>query len=276
MSRLLPPTIPRPSDCQSSQSLRYSTAASESESSEVWFNGESPTQSDFSDLQTNLMAKRGSSDAPRIEVDSSPERDRDRKAKQSLVNAKVEMNKSPLACLIAFWDWYLRKLDEEPLKTKGLTAGFLGMVSEALSRRLAQRPVLSDKGAYVRQLLLGLFYRAPLLHLWLSVLGRLFKDWEQRSLKTVLAKIAIHEGFYDPLYTVSYMYLLGRLDGRTHRRQLEQIQINFLPALRGQYRVWPMVQFLNFMLVPPRLSVGFVHAVAVFMNALITWRAKSR
>eukprot|EP00929_Paragymnodinium_shiwhaense_P034338 TRINITY_DN18706_c0_g1_i2.p2 TRINITY_DN18706_c0_g1~~TRINITY_DN18706_c0_g1_i2.p2 ORF type:complete len:101 (+),score=13.51 TRINITY_DN18706_c0_g1_i2:55-357(+) len=69
-------------------------------------------------------------------------------------------------------------------------------------------------------------------------------------------------------------YLLGRLDGRGHADVLAQLRTNLVPAVKRNYQVWPLVQLVNFLYVPPRLSVAFIQTIAIVMNALLTWRAR--
>lgn len=176
--------------------------------------------------------------------------------------------------LAAAWAWYLRQLDSRPLATKSSTAAVLGVISEALSRRLSNKPLLADFRSYRRQLLLGLLWRAPLLHSWLTVLNRLFQGWEKRSLRTVLTKTLVHEVVFDPAGTAAYMYILGRLDGRSHTEQSAIVCAGLWAALRRSYQVWPAVNLLNFLLVPDGLAVLFSNGVGVIMNALLTLRAR--
>jgi len=182
-----------------------------------------------------------------------------------------------LSCCIAkAWAWYVSKLERQPLTAKGLTAGLLSIISEALSRTISGKKVVAQPTAYTKQFFLGLLWRSPLLHFWLCLLNRMFTTWDSKRLKTVLVKIMVHESFYDPFFLTTYMYLLGRLDGRSHRDLIVHVKANFVPAMKWQWKVWPLIQVINFLYIPSQLSVGYIQCVSVIMNALITLRARTK
>lgn len=174
------------------------------------------------------------------------------------------------------WDWYLCKLDERPVVTKGLSAAVLGMLSEVISRKLRGEQALEKWQAYVKQFLIGLIWR-PSLHFWYSALNRAFQRLNPKnpkSLLTLIAKTTVHEIMYHPISTVVYMYALRRLDGNAHSEVVAHVRKHFFEAQIKAYKVWPAMTMLNFLYVPQRLQVLFIGSVSVIMNALLTGFAK--
>eukprot|EP00929_Paragymnodinium_shiwhaense_P034337 TRINITY_DN18706_c0_g1_i1.p1 TRINITY_DN18706_c0_g1~~TRINITY_DN18706_c0_g1_i1.p1 ORF type:complete len:201 (+),score=49.30 TRINITY_DN18706_c0_g1_i1:55-657(+) len=175
---------------------------------------------------------------------------------------------------LSWWDWYLLKLDSQPLQTKCATSALLALLSNALSRRIEGQRIFDDFPAYAKNSFVAIIWRSPTLHYWIQALNAAFKGWDPKSLRTACVKVLVHEAVYDPLHAATYMYLLGRLDGRGHADVLAQLRTNLVPAVKRNYQVWPLVQLVNFLYVPPRLSVAFIQTIAIVMNALLTWRAR--
>mmetsp|Transcript_61850 Transcript_61850/g.113121 ORF Transcript_61850/g.113121 Transcript_61850/m.113121 type:complete len:200 (-) Transcript_61850:84-683(-) len=174
------------------------------------------------------------------------------------------------------WDWYLCKLDERPVVTKGFSAAVLGMLSEAISRKLRGERALIKWQAYVKQFIIGLIWR-PSLHFWYAALNRAFQALNPanpKSLLTLIAKVTVHEIVYHPISTVVYMYALRRLDGNPHSEVTAHVHQHFFEAQKKAYKVWPAMTMLNFLYVPQRLQVLFISAVSVIMNAVLTGFAK--
>lgn len=187
----------------------------------------------------------------------------------------VKVNQSPNV-LALYWDKYLEQLDKNPYMTRALTAGVLGACSESVVRVVKKEKLLANRAPYIRQFLLGLLWRGPLLTTWLRILSYIFRNWNQKQLKTVIAKVFVHETVWDSFFVASYMYLLGILDKRPSSEVAEMVKKQFWPALIAQYKVWPFVQILNFWVIPFKLQVGFNNVVGVFMNALVTYRASTK
>lgn len=175
-----------------------------------------------------------------------------------------------------YWDKYLVQLDTNPYITRALTAGVLGACSEGVVRVVKKENILAKRAPYIRQFLLGLLWRGPLLTTWLRILGHIFRNRNQKQFQTVVAKVFVHETVWDSFFVATYMYLLGILDRRPPSEVAELVKKQFWPTYTSQLKVWPFVQMLNFWVMPFKLQVGFNNVVGIFMNAWITYRASQQ
>lgn len=88
--------------------------------------------------------------------------------------------------------WYLKKLRDDPLKTKMLTSGSLAALQEFLASWIAKDR--NKHGHYFtsrvpKMAVYGAFISAPLGHVMISILQRMFAD--RTSLKSKIVQIII-------------------------------------------------------------------------------------
>eukprot|EP00929_Paragymnodinium_shiwhaense_P034339 TRINITY_DN18706_c0_g1_i3.p1 TRINITY_DN18706_c0_g1~~TRINITY_DN18706_c0_g1_i3.p1 ORF type:complete len:139 (+),score=16.20 TRINITY_DN18706_c0_g1_i3:55-471(+) len=65
---------------------------------------------------------------------------------------------------LSWWDWYLLKLDSQPLQTKCATSALLALLSNALSRRIEGQRIFDDFPAYAKNSFVAIIWRSPTLH----------------------------------------------------------------------------------------------------------------
>lgn len=168
------------------------------------------------------------------------------------------------------WAAYLSYLEREPLRTKAVTAGVLSAVSDLLAQRLSAPEASKariDWSSVAKQVAVGLALRGPVGHYWFAFLDRAFARWDQAALSTAVAKVLVDQAVMSPLFNWLYFYVMGALDGRTLDQVAAKVRTDFRPLMIANYRVWPLVNLVNFKLVPPQLRVLFGNLVGVLWTA---------
>jgi protein Mpv17 len=86
----------------------------------------------------------------------------------------------------------------------------------------------------------------------------------QVSTEVVLGKMALDQFVFAPAHMLYYMHMSGWLDGRSREEIGVKVSREFWPILVQNWKVWPLVSFINFKLVPPQLRVLTLNVVGVF------------
>jgi len=181
-----------------------------------------------------------------------------------------------LSKLNTLWDDYLEQLDKNPLVTKSLTAAFTSVISDVLTQYLTGTPLSTLNYTSIRnQLLIGLIFRGPVVHYWFIVLEEIFarlgygSKKASNSMPVVLGKVALDQLTFSPVFNLLYFYLIGLMEGRSLQYIHDKISREFVMVMMMNYKVWPLVNVLNFKYVPPQLRVLFGNIVGIFWTAYV-------
>lgn len=126
-----------------------------------------------------------------------------------------------------------------------------------------------------RQIFLSFVFRGPVMHYWTTFLNRQFAH-RKANLKTTVQKVLIHESVYDPFFTICFLFLLRITSGNGINVSMSGAKRDFQPALKSQYRVWPVIQLISYGFIPTKLQVLFLSTVAIFTNAYLTYLSKRK
>jgi len=187
-----------------------------------------------------------------------------------------------LSKLSSLWDEYLEQLERNPVMTKAVTAAVTSVISDVLAQALQGRSITDlDLTSTRNQALIGFFIRGPFVHYWYLILEHLFAQAgfgskkSAQSTPVVLAKVAVDQLTFSPLYNLFYFYVIGTMEGRSLDNIHDAIGRDFIPLMMTNYKVWPLVNILNFKYVPPQLRVLFGNIVSIFwMTYVITATTK--
>ncbi|RUS80955.1 hypothetical protein EGW08_011275 [Elysia chlorotica] len=105
----------------------------------------------------------------------------------------------------------------------------------------------------------------------LSAIGRSwykFLDavYVESTAKDVAAKVVLDELLMAPFVITSYIFALGLLEGNHLKNTHLKWRENFTMIYQVDLLVWPTIQLINVMLVPPYLRVPFINACTFLWN----------
>lgn len=179
------------------------------------------------------------------------------------------------------WESYLQSLDSNPIRTKALTSGALSALSDILAQILQNRLGKSgDAELKIRirnsvfQALVGIFYRAPVIHFWFEALDRIiFRSWTNSGWSTVLAKIFVNQTCFTPVFVSVYLMIYAKFMQNRSIREAFKSDLRWKGKLggilRANWKIWPIVGLISFRFVPPKLRVLFGNVVAIFWTIYI-------
>jgi len=187
-----------------------------------------------------------------------------------------------LSTLNNYWEKYLECLEKKPVETKAVTAGVLSVVSDVLAQKLAGTPLSNLNLDSVRnQFIIGLLIRGPLVHYWYKFMEYLFRRLgysaaQQQETPVVVGKVLLDQTVFSIPFNLLYFYAIGAMEGRPTSAVNEQVSREFMPLMIANYKVWPLVNLLNFKVIPPKLQVLFGNLVSIawMSYVILSTRAK--
>jgi protein Mpv17 len=174
------------------------------------------------------------------------------------------------------FNWYASKLDAHPVKTQGLTSGFLFFIGDITAQRYEHR-LDKSKGIdtsdrpYLALTRLaactsfGLFVLGPFGHHWYArldvVTNRLYAP---RSLKNVALKVLLDTAIFNPIFLVVFFTSVSLLEGLTVHDIGRKLYRDFVPSYAVDCSVWPPIQTINFRFVPVKFQLLVVNLGCYF------------
>jgi len=170
---------------------------------------------------------------------------------------------------LTLWQRYLRQLALRPVRTKALTSALCSAVASVLAQKSLGVPLASINLTGVRnQALLG-FLRGITIHYWQDALSALFRRLgyptpaSQSTTPVVLGKLVLDQSIFASFNLAWFLYALGWLEGRPIAESHLKFRNEFFSMLKMNWRVWPLVNFVNFTYVPPQLRALVLNLVGV-------------
>ena len=69
----------------------------------------------------------------------------------------------------------------------------------------------------------------------------------------------------------SFFFCMALLDGRNYEEAKEEVKAKFLPSYKVALCVWPVLQTINFSLVPERNRVPFVSVCSLMWSIFLAY-----
>ncbi|KAI8074628.1 putative integral membrane protein, Mpv17/PMP22 family [Gongronella butleri] len=122
------------------------------------------------------------------------------------------------------------------------------------------------------------FSVAPIAGGWYILLDRLFPNpaaatsAKPRRINWIPVKrMGLDQLLFAPAGLVLFFTVMGFAETRTWHGIKEKFQDAYLPALTANYKVWPLVQLINFTFVPLPFRLPFVNSIGILWNGYLSW-----
>ncbi|CAG8437093.1 2388_t:CDS:2 [Funneliformis caledonium] len=193
--------------------------------------------------------------------------------------------------------FYSTKFQSHPSITLAFTNAGLAATSDILAQLITlHRPPKSQSETSYQPfdfIRLGRFTTygfsiAPIIHTWFTFLDKRFpfnnndirpsssqkRLFNKKNLigqnQMVLKRVLLDQIGFAPFGLFLFFGSIGILEGKDFKGIKQKFEEAYLPALKTNYTVWPLVQFVNFKFLPLRYRVPFVSSVGVLWTAYLS------
>ncbi|KAJ6164837.1 hypothetical protein N7470_003509 [Penicillium chermesinum] len=168
---------------------------------------------------------------------------------------------------------YLHQLQENPLRTKMLTSGVLSGLQELLASYLAHD--VGKHGHYFssripKMLLYGMFVAAPLGHVLVGLLQKIFAG--RTSLKAKILQILV-SNLINSVYLVSMAIIAG---ARTFHQVRATVKAGFMPVMKVSWITSPLALAFAQKFLPEHTWVPFFNLVGFFIGTYVNTHTKKK
>lgn len=166
---------------------------------------------------------------------------------------------------------YVRAVKENPVRTKAISTGVLGILGDILAQKIAQRDN-PDFSLDVRRTLSiglwGLLALGPALHYWYAALDRLFF-----RKYAVLYKVLADQLIFSTVSNASFIAGVGTLEGFPLNESIENVRTKLWPSMKANWTLWPAAQVINFACIPRNFQIVYVNCVALVWCVILAYIA---
>ncbi|KAG7169996.1 peroxisomal membrane protein 2-like [Homarus americanus] len=154
----------------------------------------------------------------------------------------------------------------QPLLTKACTSAFTGALGDFLGQLITRQPSINFY-SMARYASFGFFVTGPLAHNFYKKIDKLVPATERGA---AIKRLLVDRLMFAPLLLLLSLYLLSRLEGKSHRTCANEIQLKYWAALKMNWKVWTPVQYININYIPQQYRSLFANCVAVFWIIYLT------
>jgi len=156
--------------------------------------------------------------------------------------------------------FYFGQLYEHPIRTKAISCCLVALAGNYASQTIAGAKVLNLQslaayGAF------GLLFGGSLPHYFYTFLDRAVPD---EASFAIVKRLILERLIYSPLYQAFSLYMLARLEGKSHETAVQQLKGLYWTVLTSSWKYLTVLQLLNFSVVPPMLRVLVVNLIGFF------------
>jgi hypothetical protein len=173
---------------------------------------------------------------------------------------------------------YIRELENNPLRTKMLTAGVLSGAQELAASWLAKD--IGKHGGYLtprvpKMAAYGAFVSAPLGHILIWCLQRAFRG--RTSVKAKVTQILVSNLVMAPIQNAVYLVAMALIAGARTRQQIRAtVKVGFWKVMKVSWLTSPLCLAFAQKFLPEHLWVPFFNLVAFTIGTYINTLTKKK
>ncbi|CAB4254254.1 similar to Saccharomyces cerevisiae YLR251W SYM1 Protein required for ethanol metabolism [Maudiozyma barnettii] len=178
---------------------------------------------------------------------------------------------------------YNKWLIKYPYRTNALTTGALFGVGDIIAQELF--PEKSEQSSIeqfdltrtLRATTYGTVIFSVIGDRWYKVLNGInipsnYYILKRSKIATLVLRVGIDQLIFAPFGLILYYGSMSVMSGGTLQAVREKLRLQWWPTLCANWVVWPVVQFINFSLVPVHYRLLCVNSVALLWNTFLSMR----
>lgn len=180
------------------------------------------------------------------------------------------------------WGVYKEMLRTDPLLTKSLTSSSIMTVSDVICQKLVMANTKTDRKEtdstptpsldYVRMLqvaITGIVWSGPIQHWWFGTLDKIVTI--QHPILRLVVKLIFDSMIFSPLTISGYFTVRSMLEGSGFKGAYEKLSTRLVSTVKGAWKFWPIVNIVNFGLVPLQFRVLYSNILSLFWTGYLTY-----
>ncbi|XP_068086134.1 mpv17-like protein [Anabrus simplex] len=136
---------------------------------------------------------------------------------------------------------------------------------------LTQQAIAGKDLDYYQALRFSLFgacFVAPTLHTWLRVATAM---WPDMTVKAAITKALVEQISYGPAACICFFFGMSLLERKTVEEAALEVKTKFVPTYKFGIMIWPVLQTINFALIPERNRVPFVSLCSFMWTSFLAY-----
>ncbi|EFA09673.1 peroxisomal membrane protein 2 [Tribolium castaneum] len=161
--------------------------------------------------------------------------------------------------------FYFEQLFNHPIRTKAITCCVIATAGNYASQCISGNKVLNQHSLLAYGIF-GLLFGGTIPHYFYAWLERVVPE---EAAFPIAKKLFLERLIYSPLYQAFTLYVLARLEGKSHEGALDQLQSLYWSVLSSSWKYLTVIHLLNLSVVPPMLRVFIINLVGFFWTIYI-------
>ncbi|KAK2588851.1 hypothetical protein KPH14_001720 [Odynerus spinipes] len=166
---------------------------------------------------------------------------------------------------------YQKLLHKYPVGSQAVQAGVLMALGDQIAQNVVERRKFGNLD-FIRTsqfASIGFFIGGPATRTWYGILDKYIGS---KGGIVVVKKVLCDQLLFAPTFLSVLLVSIGTLQGNTIDNLKLKLKNDYFEILTNNYKLWPMVQLVNFYFVPLQYQVLVVQSVALLWNTYISYR----
>ena len=165
-----------------------------------------------------------------------------------------------------FGAWYDKQLTANPIVTKAATSAALYVVGDSMAQAIAGGEGGVDLGRLARGIVWGGLF-GVMAHGWYGVLEKIVMAQGRTG---AVLRVAWDQLTWTPLVNIAFFMTGATLSTGSPAAGLAEAQDKLWPTLKVNWIVWPVLQAVNFTMVPVPYRVLYINIASIFWAAYLS------
>jgi len=114
------------------------------------------------------------------------------------------------------------------------------------------------------------FMMAPVQFKWFQFLSKAFPITKSSGLGPAMKMVAFDQLIFAPVGIACFFTVMTVAEGGGRRAVTHKLRDMYLPTLKANFMVWPLVQIINFRLMPIQFQLPFVSTIGIAWTAYLS------
>ncbi|TVY46304.1 Protein sym1 [Lachnellula occidentalis] len=114
------------------------------------------------------------------------------------------------------------------------------------------------------------FMMAPVQFKWFQFLSKAFPITKSSGMGPAMKMVAFDQLIFAPVGIACFFTVMTVAEGGGRRAVTNKLRDMYLPTLKANFMVWPLVQIINFRLMPIQFQLPFVSTIGIAWTAYLS------